>query len=411
MAVGTTLEHYKRTVDSVPIEGKTVLVRVDYNVPLDDKGAITDDFRICQSLETIQYLQKKNCRIILCSHLGRPDGKRDEAYSLEPVAKHLVELLKQPVKFVDDCVGDKVKQAVKRLRPKEVLLLENLRFHAGEEANDLQFAKQLYQAVRADYFVQDGFGTAHRKHASYDAITQLIPSVAGRLLVREFNTITKAMSSAQHPLVAVLGGAKISDKIKVIERLVDQADALIIGGAMANTFLRYKGVNIGASKAEDSVDAIIDDIYKRAQQKTTNVDDFIILPVDVAVAKEVNGDKERKEVSVTDVADDDKIVDIGSKSIERATALIATAKTVLWNGTMGIAEYEQFAHGSARIALEIARHDDEIMSIVGGGDTADFVLDWSSDGSGFDHVSTGGGASIELMSGKKLPGIEALLDA
>ena len=411
MVVGKTLAAQKRTVRTVPIEGKTVLVRVDYNVPLTKKGEVSDDFRIRSSLATLRELQKKKCRIILISHLGRPEGKKDQKYSLEPVAKKLVELTKQPVKFVNECTGDKVKQSVKRLHPGELLLLENLRFYPGEESNDLEFAKKIQAAVKADYFVQDGFGVSHRAHASTDAIAQIVPSVAGLLLEKEFDTITGVMTKASHPFVSVMGGAKVSDKVKVLESLIAHSNAIIIGGAMSNTFLKYKGFNVGKSKVEDGVDDVIKSIYEKASQKTANVDDFIVLPSDVAVTKSIDESGARKEVPVDQIADDDIAVDIGQKSIERAAQIISRAKTVIWNGTMGLAEYENFAHGSARIALEVARRDDQILSVVGGGDTADFVLKWSQGGAGFDHVSTGGGASVELMAGKSLPGIEALLDA
>ena len=410
--MGSTLKFPKKTIHDLPLDGKVVLVRVDYNVPLDKDGKITDDFRIKASLPMIRHLKRHKCKIILCSHLGRPDGKRVAKYSLEPVAKRLVELLKEPVKFVDDCVGDKVRQSSKHLHSGEVLLLENLRFHPGEETNDMTFAKEIKKSTGAEYFVQDGFGTIHRAHATYVAMPQILPAAAGDLLKREYLAITSAMKRAKPPLVAILGGAKVSDKVGVIEKLIPKADTIIIGGAMANNFLHYKkGLNVGKSKIEPDVGPIIDKIYQVAAKKTANVDDLIILPTDVAVAKSLDSAEGRREVAVDEVADDDLILDIGSQSIERMASEIAKSSTVIWNGTLGVAEKEQYSYGSSRAALEVARRDDDITSLVGGGDTADFVIDWSGGGQGFDHISTGGGASIALMAGEELPGFEVLLDA
>ncbi|HET6622869.1 MAG TPA: phosphoglycerate kinase [Candidatus Saccharimonadales bacterium] len=397
----------KKTIVQVPLDGQTVLVRADYNVPLDSKGQIADDYRMQMSLPTLKNLLSRGCRVVICAHLGRPDGKPNSTYSLEPVAHHLVELLGQPVKFVSDCVGDKAMQASRRLKKGEVLLLENLRFHPEEEANDRQFAKSLAKASRASYFVQDGFGVVHRAHASTSAITEFLPSVAGKLLEKEVTTITRAMEKPERPLVAVLGGAKISDKIGLVERFVKIADRVVIGGAMANTFLTDKGVDIGASLSETDLQDVIRLIYKAAGDQT----DKLILPEDVAVGKTTDQAEPRREVELDQIAADDKILDIGPKTIEKVAAAVDTAKTVVWNGTLGYAELDQFAHGSARTALELARRRGQVESIIGGGDTADFVINWDANhGASFSHVSTGGGASLELMAGQKLPGVEALLD-
>jgi phosphoglycerate kinase len=346
--------------------------------------------------------------------LGRPDGKVDPSLSLEPIATHLGELLGQHVAFVEDSVGDRVHQAAKRLQPGRVLLLENLRFHAGEEANDVSFAQLLIKDSGAQYFVQDGFGVVHRAHASTVAVTQFAPSVAGLLLEREWKTITNAMSHPKRPMTAVLGGAKITDKIKVIDRFVEIADTIVIGGAMANTFLKYQGYRIGKSVHEDGLDDIVKHIYARAEKKVGRdaIDDFIVLPTDVAVAEAIDAKSRRTMVSVADVAQNEYILDLGPESISTAVNAVSGAGTVVWNGTLGYAELSQFAHGSARIALALASQP-ETVSVIGGGDTADFVLHWdvAKKGGSFTHVSTGGGASIDLMAGEPMPGIEALLDA
>jgi phosphoglycerate kinase len=403
----------KRTMADVPLDGRTVLLRADYNVPLLADGTIADDYRITQSLPTVKSLLDRGCKVIICSHLGRPDGKVVASESLEPVATHLSQLLGVSVGFVPDCVGDRVKQTVKHLAKGKVLLLENLRFHAGEEANDPSFAELLAKDTGAEYFVQDGFGVVHRAHASTDAITHYLPSVAGLLLQKEYETITQAMANPTRPMVAVLGGAKISDKIKVIERFVDIADRIVIGGAMANTFLKYHGKDIGKSVHENGLDDILKRIYDAAEAKVgaEKLDDFIILPTDVAVASSIDAKARRAVVSVDDVDKDDYILDMGFESIDAATEALRGAGTVVWNGTMGYAELPQFAHGSARIALALASQP-ETVSVIGGGDTADFVLHWDSKkGGSFTHVSTGGGASLELMAGEPMPGVEALLDA
>lgn len=403
---------FKETIRNVPLSGDTVLVRADYNVPLDSEGNISDDLRIKASLPTLRYLIKHGCKVVIISHLGRPEG-HEKKYSLEPIAQRLTELLNKEVTFVDDTVGDTVYQAVRRAPKNSVLLLENLRFYEEEEKDSHAFAKAIVRSTRAAYFVQDGFGVVHRAHASTHALTLYLPSVAGLLLEKEYTTITKAMSAPKRPLVAVMGGAKVSDKIGVIERFVSIADKILIGGAMANTFLAYRGLPTGASKVESDQKETLDRLYVAAAAKvgTDAVDDFIVLPVDVAVASRIDPAEKRHIRSVTAIAAGDIALDVGDKSIEVIVAHIAAAKTVIWNGTLGYAELPEFAHGSARLALALATHSD-IKSIIGGGDTADFALKWDGGtGSSFSHVSTGGGASLDLMAGKKLPGVESLLDA
>lgn len=404
----------KMTITDVPLDGQTVLVRADYNVPLDGEGKTEDDFRIRSSLATLKNLLERNCKIVIISHLGRPDGKRDMQYSLEPVAERLANLVGEPIRFVSDCIGDRVKMAVKNAPKHSITVLENLRFHPGEEKNDAAFAKKLAESSTARYFVQDGFGVVHRAHASTAAITEFLPSVAGLLLEKEVTTITSAMQKPARPLVAVMGGAKVSDKVPLVEAFIDKADQILIGGAMANTFLAANGLMLGKSKVETGEFAEVEKIYEKARKKAKkahiDVDEFLRLPRDVAVAKTMDG--ARKSVGVAAIAADDIGFDIGDKTIEDFTKKLQTAKTVIWNGTLGLAEKPQFAHGSARVALTLAQRKKDITSIIGGGDTADFVLHWDSeDGGSFTHVSTGGGASLELMAGKKLPGVEALMRA
>lgn len=403
---------FKLTIRDVPLENKTVLVRADYNVPLTETGEISDDLRVRASLPTIQYLLKHGCKVVIMSHLGRPEG-REAKFSLAPVAKRLTELLGKDVIFANDCIGDGVYQTVKTAQMGSVILLENLRYYKEEEADDQSFAEKLAHDSMASYFVQDGFGVVHRAHASTHAITLCLPSVAGLLLEKEYVTITDAMEHPKKPLVAVIGGAKISDKIAVIERFVEKADQIIIGGAMGNTFLKYKGFAVGKSKAEDDQNETLDHIYTAAHAKVGDeVDKFIQLPSDVAVGYSIDEDSERRNVSVSAIGGDDVALDIGDASIATMVDTIAGAGTVIWNGTLGYAELPQFAHGSARLALALASQKHSTTSIIGGGDTADFVLKWDGKGGeSFTHVSTGGGASLELMAGDKLPGIESLLNA
>ncbi len=406
------MSFFKQTIASVPLDGQTILLRADYNVPLEEDGTIADDYRIKASLPTVKELLRRGCKVVIISHLGRPEG-HDSKFSLEPVAARLAELLGEPVRFVDQTVGDKVMMAVKRAPKRSVIVLENLRFHAGEEANDMGFAKQLADSSMARYFVQDGFGVVHRAHASTSSITLFLPSIAGLLLEREYTTITEVMTTPKKPLIAVLGGVKVSDKISVIEAFIKVADKIIIGGVMANTFFAYKGLPIGKSKFEADETQVIDGIYEAARKivGTRDVDDFIVLPSDVAVGRSFDEGEPRRNVELSEIGQDDIILDLGDKSIEHLTDMVAKAQTVVWSGTLGVAEHPNFAHGSARLALALAENQ-QITSVVGGGDTVDFVLDWDArHGGSFTHVSTGGSASLELMAGKKLPGIESLLDA
>lgn len=406
------MKFFKQTINTVPLQGQTVLLRADYNVPLKSDGTIDDDFRIRASLPTIKKLLADGCKVVVISHLGRPEG-RDLKLSLEPIAQRLAEYLGESVRFVDQTIGDKVSMAIKRAPKRSVIVLENLRFYSEEEANDSAFAAKLAKNTGARYFVQDGFGVVHRAHASTVAITHYLPSVAGLLLEREYATITKAMKAPKRPLVAVMGGAKVADKIDVITEFIKVADTIIIGGAMANTFLAYKGYAMGKSRFEADEAATLDEIYAAAREKVgnDNVDDFIVLPSDLAIGGSLDASETRRNKGIATLSPDDIALDIGDKSIERVVDIVSQAKTVIWNGTLGYAEVPHFAHGSARLALILATNP-AITSIIGGGDTADFVLNWDArKGNSFTHVSTGGGASLELMAGEKLPGIESLLDA
>lgn len=423
----------KQTIKDIELTGKTVLVRVDYNVPLDGKGHITDDYRIRKSLSTIEYLRGKNCRIVLCSHLGRPDGQPDLKYSLKPCAARLSKLLDAPVAFANDCVGGDTLRQVNELKPKQVLLLENLRFHAGEEHNDASFAAQL--AALADVFVQDGFGVVHRAHASTEGVTKYLPSVAGLLLEQEVDTITNVIEDPARPLMAIIGGSKISDKIDILNRFIDTADFVAVGGAMANTFLLAEGINIGKSVAEPSETALAKTIIKRAKQKA-QVGQFVFyLPQDGVVARsldrtahtrivdwdahviaDIESYPKRPERQSGVVAKEEMILDIGPFSGAFIAGGMQLAQTVVWNGAMGVTETAglqgpvgPFAHGTELIVdAMLGEYGHKPYSVVGGGDTVGYIEERGLVDL-FDHVSTGGGASMELMSGKKLPGVEALL--
>ena len=399
-----------KTVRDVDVRNKQILMRVDYNVPLNEDGTIADDFRVEASVKTIKYLLERGARLVLISHLGRPDGQPNPKFTLEPVAVNLSSKLGKPVCFVPDCVGDVASVATKNMSAGDVVLLENLRFHAGEEANDHEFASDLAKSSRADLFVQDGFGVVHRAHASTSAITEFLPSVAGLLLEHEYTEIKKATDDPNRPLTAVLGGAKVSDKIPLVQKFIDIADTVVVGGAMANNFLKYLGHDVGDSLIEADVDETIKQILDAAHDKFgSDFDNKFILPSDVAVAEHGDSSEQRNEAAVDAVNGDMKILDIGANTIDRLDKVVAGSGTVIWNGTLGMAEKDNFAHGSARLAMALATHP-HVVSVIGGGDTADFVRGWDAlKGASFTHVSTGGGASLELMAGDTLPGIAALM--
>lgn len=396
----------KQTIRDIDVRGRTVLVRADYNVPLTEDGQISDDFRLRASLPTLQYLLQQNCRLVLISHLGRPQG-RQAAFSLRPVAQRLAELLGRPVQLVDDCVGDRVAAAVHRAELGSVILLENLRFHAAEKANDASFAAALARDTQADYLVQDGFAVTHRAAASTQAITKYLPSVAGLLVASEYTTLTQAMAQPARPLVAVIGGAKVSDKIQLIDRLIAVADTILIGGAMANTFLAARGLKLGDSLVEPDQELAVQQIEQVVRQKvgTAGLANFLRLPSDVVV---LNHQGVKRDVAVTDIAPDERALDIGPRTSQQFATVIAGARTIIWNGPLGYTEDDRFAAGSLALARAIGDNT-SAQSIVGGGDTADFVINHLQT-EAFSHISTGGGASMALMAGQSLPGVESLLD-
>lgn len=391
----------KKTIEDIPVTGKRVLVRCDFNVPLDgDK--ITDETRIIGALPTIKYLIKNNAKVILCSHLGRPKGEFNMKYSLKPVAKRLSELLGQDVVMAEDVIGDSAKAAVAAMKDGDVVLLENVRFHKEEEKNDPTFAKAL--ASLADIYVNDAFGTAHRAHASTAGVANYLPAVCGYLIKKEIEFMGGALENPARPFVAILGGAKVSDKIGVIENLIDKVDALIIGGGMAYTFLKAKGYKIGDSICEDDKLDLAKDLMKKAKEKGVN----FLLPVGSIVADKFANDAERKYVPSDAMPDGWMGMDIGGITIEKFTSVIETAKTIIWNGPMGVFEFENFANGTKAIAEAVAKAD--AVTIIGGGDSVAAVKQMGY-ADKMSHISTGGGASLEFLEGKVLPGIACLMDA
>ncbi|HET7767821.1 MAG TPA: phosphoglycerate kinase [Chloroflexota bacterium] len=391
----------KRSVEEIDARDKKVLVRVDFNVPLED-GRIGDDTRVRAALPTIEALRKQGARLILVSHLGRPDGRPVEQLSLKPVAERLSELLGAPVATAADCVGLAAQRAVDALRPGEVLLLENVRFHAEEEQNDPAFAKQL--ASLADLYVNDAFGTAHRAHASTEGVTRHLPSAAGLLMQKEIEVLGRALVRPDRPFAAIVGGKKVTDKIGVLNNLIQRADQILIGGAMANTFLKAHGLEIGASYFEEEAVDVATNLVKEARAAGKP----LLLPRDAVVATAIDPQALHHIVDVTDVPPAQMIVDIGPRTIEQYVAELRQAKTVVWNGPMGVTEIEAFANGTREIARALGSLDG--TTIVGGGDSV-AALEQAGLAGQIDHISTGGGASLEFLEGKELPGVAALQDA
>ena len=391
----------KKTVKDIDLKGKRVFVRCDFNVPMDENQNITDNTRIVAALPTIKYLLEQNCKIILASHLGRPKGEFKPEFSLKPVAKELSKLLDREVIMAKDVVGEETIQKALNLKEGEIMLLENVRFHKEETENDPEFAKKL--ASMAEVFVNDAFGTAHRAHSSTTGIADYLPAVSGFLIEKELKFLGNAVNNPERPFVAILGGAKVSDKIGVIDSLLEKVDTLMIGGGMAYTFFKAQGYEVGNSICE--MDKL--DLAKSAMEKAKQKGVKLLLPVDTKVGKEYKEDTESKIVKCTEIPSDWEGFDIGTETIKIFTEELKTAKTVVWNGPLGLFEFPQFAIGTNAIAKALAELD--ATTIIGGGDSAAAVKKAGLEDK-MTHISTGGGASLEFLEGKKLPGIECLLD-
>ena len=386
----------KKTVRDVDVRGRRVLVRVDFNVPLEN-GRVSDDTRIQATLPTLQFLIDRGAKLVLCSHLGRPKGRPNPAYSLGPVADRLSQLLERPVQMAPDCVGPAVGDMIEEMQPGDVVLLENPRFHPEEEANDTTFAREL--ASTTQIYVNDAFGSAHRAHASTAGVAAFLPTVAGFLMERELNFLGGALANPVRPFVAILGGAKVSDKIAVIEQLLGKVDVLLVGGGMANTFLKALGKEIGQSLIEENKLDV-------AMALLTRAGDKLELPVDVVIADRFDVNAQRRVVTVSEVPATWRILDIGPSTVERFTTRLQTARTVVWNGPMGVFELAPFATGTVAVARALAGLTDA-TTIVGGGDSA-AAVEQASVADRITHVSTGGGASLEFLEGKALPGVVVL---
>ena len=391
----------KKTVKDIDLKGKKVFVRCDFNVPMDENQNITDNTRIVAALPTIKYLLEQNCKIILASHLGRPKGEVKPEFSLKPVAKELSKLLGKEVIMANEVIGEDAMTKASNLKEGEIMLLENVRFHREETDNDPEFAKKL--ASMAEIFVNDAFGTAHRAHASTTGIADYIPGVAGFLIEKELKFLGNAINNPERPFVAILGGAKVSDKIGVIDSLLDKVDTLMIGGGMAYTFFKAQGYNVGNSLCEVEKTGLALQAMEKAKAKGVK----LLLPIDTKVGKEFKPDTESKTVVWTEIPDEWEGFDIGEKTIEMFKKELQNAKTVIWNGPLGLFEFEQFAIGTNEIAKTLAELD--ATTIIGGGDSAAAVTK-AGLADKMTHISTGGGASLEFLEGKKLPGIECLQD-
>jgi phosphoglycerate kinase len=392
----------KKTIRDIEVGGKKVLVRVDFNVPLDIvTGAISDDSRIRAVLPTIKYLVEHKAKVIICSHLGRPDGKVVEGLRMAPIAQRLSQLINLPVSTASDCIGADVEQSVNNLKPGDILVLENVRFHAEEEANDSAFAQAL--AKLADIYVDDAFGTAHRAHASTVGVAKYLPAVAGFLMEKELEALGSLLTSPEHPFVALLGGAKVSDKIGLIQNILGKVDLLLVGGGMAATFLKAQGYEVGLSLVEDDKQSLAQELIETAKRNGG----ALLLPTDVIVASNITPEAKGEVVDVNNIPANKNIVDIGPQTIELFSQKIRQCRTVFWNGPMGIYEIEQFATGTKAMAELLASL--KAMTIVGGGSTVEIVEEMNL-ANKMTHVSTGGGASLKFLEGKSLPGVAVLLD-
>ena len=386
------------------LEGKRVIVRVDFNVPLNEKLEITNDVRIKRTIPTIDFLLRHKAKVILMSHLGRPKGKIVNHLSLEPVAKHLGKLLGKTVKKLDDCIGEEVKKDIFKMQDGDIVILENLRFHKEEEKNDPIFSKQL--AALADIYVNDAFGTAHRAHASTVGIAKFLPSYAGFLIEKEIDVLSKLLKNPEKPFVVILGGAKVTGKIEVVQNLIHKANSILISGGMGFTCLKAMGFSVGNSIIEDYDLEIVRKMLKNAEEKGTK----IILPSDFLVVKNISPDAETEMVKVDSIPEDTTAVDIGEETISLFKNELEKAKTIFWNGPVGIFEIDQFAHGTNQIAITLAEMKGKAITIVGGGDSIT-ALEKVGLSSSISYLSTGGGASLKFLGGSKLSGIEMLLEA
>ena len=391
----------KKTIKDIDLKNKKVLVRCDFNVPMDEEKNITDNTRIVAALPTIKYLLENNCAIILCSHLGRPKGEFKPEFSLKPVAKELSKLLNKEIIMANDVIGEDAKSKAKNLQNGQIMLLENVRFHREETDNDPEFSKQL--ASMAEVYVNDAFGAAHRAHSSTAGVAQYLPAVSGFLIEKELKFLGNALNNPERPFVAIMGGAKVSDKIGVIDSLLEKVDTLIIGGGMAYTFFKAQGYEVGNSICE--MDKL--DLAKELMEKAKNKGVKLMLPVDTKIGKEFKPDTESKTVSWTEIPEGWEGFDIGEESIKMFAEEIKKAKTVVWNGPLGLFEFDQFAIGTNSIAEVLSQID--ATTIIGGGDSAAAVRKAGLEDK-MTHISTGGGASLEFLEGKKLPGIECLQD-
>jgi phosphoglycerate kinase len=392
----------KKTVRDIDVDGKRVLVRVDFNVPFDiNTGDISDDSRIKAVLPTIEYLVAHKSKIILCSHLGRPGGSVVEGLRMTPIARRLSKLLNLTVSTASDCIGSDVEKAINNLKPGEILLLENLRFHPGEKANDDSFARAL--ANLADIYVDDAFGTAHRAHASTVGVAKYLPAVAGFLMEKELTALGGILRDPEHPFAALLGGAKVSDKISLIQNILNKIDKLLVGGGMAATFLKAEGYSIGLSLVEEDKQDLARELMDIARSKNVS----LLLPLDVLVAESITEEANGSTVEISNIPEDKSIVDIGPRTIEMFSQQLMSCQTIFWNGPMGVYEIKQFASGTNSMAELLASL--KATTIVGGGSTAEIVEELHL-ASKMSHVSTGGGASLQFLEGKTLPGVAVLQD-
>ena len=385
-----------QSIKDADLNGRTVLMRVDFNIPMDKDGNIIDDTKIRAALPSIEYVIKQGAKLVVMSHLGRPKGKPEEKYSMKRIAEHLAGLVNTKVKMANDSIGPEVQQEVKELNPGEILVLENVRFHPEEEKNDQEHARQL--AALADIFVNDAFGSAHRAHASTAGVAEYLPAYAGFLLESEVSMLRKVFDYPESPRMAILGGAKVVDKLGLIENLSEKMDVILIGGGMANTFLKAQGKNIGISKYEPDLVEQAGKLLEQAPARQVK----ILLPVDAVVATEISPEAVGQIVSVDKIPDNCMIVDIGPETIALFAEAIAEARTIVWNGPLGVYEYNQFAQGTREVARAVA--DSGAVSVIGGGDSAAAVHNMGLE-SKITHISTGGGATLEFLEGQVLPGV------